>query len=82
MKIIKMKIIKMKINITKVGWSHEYMRVSERVPKGRIAELSNLEMFQEHEEVIVFTGEEFNHFYNSMQINYINNIDLFLDRGE
>ena len=31
------------------------MRVSEGVPKGRIAELYNPEMFQELEEVIVFT---------------------------
>jgi hypothetical protein len=60
------------------------MRVSEGVPRGRIAELYNPEMFQEHEEVIVFTKEEFNRFYTSMQdqINYINRIDLFLDRGE
>src|SRR5664280_2153549 len=60
------------------------MRVSEGVPKGRIAELYNPEMFQEHEEVIVFTREEFSRFYNSMmeQINYVNNMDLFLDRNE
>ena len=35
------------------------MRVSEGVPRGRIAELYNPEMFQEHEEVIVFTRNEF-----------------------
>jgi hypothetical protein len=35
------------------------MRVSEGVPKGRFAELYNPEMFQEHEEVIVFTRDEF-----------------------
>ena len=60
------------------------MRMSEGVPKGRFAELYNPEMFQEHEEVIVFTREEFNRFYNSMmeQINYNNNMDLFLDRNE
>ncbi len=60
------------------------MRVSEGVPKGRIAELYHPEMFQEHEEVIVFTRDEFNRFYNSMQdqINYINNMNLFLDRSE
>lgn len=60
------------------------MRVSEGVPKGRIAELYNPEMFQEHEEVIVFTRDEFNRFYTSMQdqINYINNVDLYLDRDE
>ena len=59
------------------------MRFSEGVPKGRFAEL-NPEMFQDHEEVIVFTREEFSRFYNSMmeQINYVNKIDLFLDRNE
>jgi hypothetical protein len=58
--------------------------VSEGLPRGRIAELYNPEMFQEHEEVIVFTREEFNQFYNSMQqqIGYINNVDLFLSRSE
>ena len=52
------------------------MRVSEGIPRGRIAELYNTEMFQEREEVIVFTREEFCRFYNSMQeqIEYINNI--------
>ena len=60
------------------------MRVSEGVPRGRIGELYNHEMFQEHEEVIVFTRGEFSRFYNSMQdqIDYINNIDLFFDRSE
>ncbi len=60
------------------------MRVSEGIPNGRIAELSHPEMFQEHEEVIVFTRNEFNRFYTSMmeQINYINQIDLYLDRSE
>ena len=38
------------------------MRVSEGVPKGRIAELYNPEMFQEQEEVIVFTQDELNRF--------------------
>ena len=42
------------------------MRVSEGIPNGRIAELSNPEMFKEHEEVIVFTRNEFNRFYTSM----------------
>jgi hypothetical protein len=60
------------------------MRVSEGVPDGRIAELYNSEMFQEHEEVIVFTREEFNRTYTSIwkQIDYINKIDLHLDRSE
>lgn len=60
------------------------MRMSEGVPRGRIAELYHPEMFQEHEEVIVFTRDEFNSFYTSMQeqINYINGIDLCLNRSE
>ena len=60
------------------------MRMSEGVPKGRFAELNNPEMFQDHEEVIVFTRDEFNRFYTSMreQIDYINDIDLCLDRSE
>jgi len=58
--------------------------MSEGVPRGRIAELYHPEMFQEHEEVIVFTRDEFNSFYTSMQeqINYINGIDLCLNRSE
>ncbi|WP_048189846.1 hypothetical protein [Methanobacterium sp. SMA-27] len=60
------------------------MRVSEGIPNGRIAELSHPEMFQEHEEVIVFTRDEFSRFYTSMreQVDYVNNINLFLDRSE
>ena len=60
------------------------MRVSEGTPKGRIGELYNPEMFQEHDEVIVFTRAEFNRFYTSMQrqIDYINKIDLYFDRNE
>ena len=60
------------------------MRVSEGVPRGRIAELYNPEMFHEHEEVIVFTREEFSHFYTSIQeqIDYINETDLFLSSND
>jgi len=60
------------------------MRVSEGVPRGRIAELYNPGMFQEHEEVIVFTRDEFNRTYTSMreQIDYINKTDLHLNRSE
>ena len=60
------------------------MRISEGVPNGRIAELYNPEMFQEHEEVIVFAREEFNRIYRSIQeqINYINKVDMHLDRNE
>lgn len=54
------------------------MRVSEGVPRGRIVELYNPEMFQDREEVIVYTRDEFNRFYISMQeqINYISRIYL------
>jgi len=60
------------------------MRVSEGVPNGRIVELYNPDMFQEHEEVVVFTRDEFNRFYTSMrrQIDYINEIDLYFDKSE
>ena len=60
------------------------MRVSEGVPFGRIAELYNPEMFQEHETVIVFTRDDINRTYTSImaQIDYINKIDLHLDRSE
>ena len=53
------------------------MRVSEGVPCGRTVELYNPEMFQERE-VIVYTRDEFNRFYTSMQeqINYISRIYL------
>jgi hypothetical protein len=56
------------------------MRVSEGVPNGRIAELYSPEMFQEREEVIVFTREEFNRTFTSMweQIDYINKVDCIL----
>ncbi len=49
------------------------MGVSEGVPRGRIAELSHPEMFKEHEEVIVFTRDEFSRFYTSMkqQIDHV-----------
>jgi len=49
------------------------MRMSEGVPKGQIAEIYHPEMFQEHEEVIVFTRNEFSRFYYSMQdqIDYL-----------
>ena len=60
------------------------MRVSEGVPFGRIAELYKPEMFQEHETVIIFTRDDINRTYTSImaQIDYINKIDLHLDRSE
>ena len=41
-------------------------------------------MFKEHEEVIVFTREQFAKYYTSMieQINIVNDIDLYFDRKE
>jgi hypothetical protein len=60
------------------------MRMSEGMPRGRIAELYHPEIFREHEEVIVFTRDEFSRAYTSMreQIDYINKTDLHLDRDE
>ena len=60
------------------------MRVSEGVPRGKIAELYNPGMFDEHEEVIVFTRDEFSRTYTSMreQIEYINKTELHLKRSE
>jgi hypothetical protein len=60
------------------------MRVSEAVPDGRIAQLYHPELFQEHEEVIVFTREEFSRTYTSIreQIDYIVKVDLHLERSE
>ena len=60
------------------------MRVSEALPNGRIAELYNPGLFQEHEEVIIFEREEFNRAYSSIreQIEYINKIAVYLDKGE
>lgn len=60
------------------------MRVSEGVPDGRIVELYNPDMFHEHEEVIVFTREEFSRTYRSImeRLDYIVKIDLHLDRSQ
>ena len=60
------------------------MRITEGIPRGRIAELYHPEMFQEREEVIVFTRKEFSRLYTSMrqQIDHINGIDLYFDRNK
>jgi hypothetical protein len=70
--------------ISSDGEVKNVMRVSEGVPMGRIAELYDPEIFQEREEVIVFTRDEFNRIYSSMkeQIDYINRTDLYLERSE
>ncbi len=60
------------------------MKVSEGEPRGRFAKLYHPEMFQEHEEVIVFTRDEFNRTYTHMveQIDYINKTNMHLDPSE
>jgi hypothetical protein len=60
------------------------MRLSEGEPKGRFIELYYPEMFEEHEEVIVFTRDEFNRIYTHMmeQIDYINKTYMHLDPSE
>ena len=60
------------------------MRVGEGAPMGRIAKLYNPEIFEEHEEVILFTRDDINRTYYSImaQIDDINKIDLHLSRCE
>lgn len=60
------------------------MRLSQGVLCGRRIELYNPEFFEEHEEVIIFTREEFRRMYQSMavQINHLHRLDMGLDRGE
>lgn len=60
------------------------MRFSEGMSKGRFAEITYPETFEQNEEVIVFTREEFSRMYYSMQdqINYINDITLKFDWNE
>lgn len=60
------------------------MKVSEGVPRGRYVELYDPEIFSEHEEVIVFTRDEFNRIYTSMQehIDYINKKQTLVEVGE
>jgi hypothetical protein len=60
------------------------MRFSEGTTKGRFAEITNPKIFQDHEEVIVFTREEFGWMYRSMmnQIDYVNDNVLKLDPHE
>jgi hypothetical protein len=60
------------------------MRVSEGVPRGRFVELYNPGMFQEHEEVLVFTRDEFNRTYTYMQdeIDHINQKQALIEIGD
>lgn len=58
------------------------LRVGEGIPSGRFAKLYNPEIFEEHEEVIVFTREDIERTYTSImaEIDDINKINLHLDR--
>lgn len=60
------------------------MRVGEGEVCGRNMYLYHPELFWEHEEVIVFTREEFNRTYISMreQIDYINKKQALLEMGD
>ena len=60
------------------------MRFSEGEPDGSFVELYHPEMFWDREEVIVFTREDFERIFRSIQrqIDYITLVDLHLDRGE
>ncbi|UTB32039.1 MAG: hypothetical protein NKF70_11120 [Methanobacterium sp. ERen5] len=60
------------------------MRFSEGTTKGRFVDITNPDKFEQNEEVIVFTREEFSWVYRSMinQVNYVNDIALKLDPTE
>lgn len=60
------------------------MKVSQGVLCGRRVQLYHPELFKEHEEVIIFTREEFRRIYESMvqQIEHITLLDMSLDRSE
>lgn len=51
---------------------------------GRRVQLYHPELFNEHEEVVIFTREEFRRMYQSMntQIDHITRLDMSLDRSE
>lgn len=60
------------------------MRFSEGTTKGRFAEINNPNIFNNHEDVIVFTREDFSWVYRSIlnQTKYVNDIALKLDPTE
>jgi len=60
------------------------MRFSKGTTKGRFAEITNPDVFNEQEEVIVFTREEFGWMYRSIlnQVDYVNDIALKLDPND
>lgn len=59
-----------------------HLRVSEGVPRGRRVFLYHPELFNEHEEVIVYNREEFKRSYLSMQesIDFIMKSCYFFDQ--
>jgi len=60
------------------------MRFCEGTTKGRFADITDPNIFEDHEEVIVFTREEFSWMHRSLmnQINYVNDITLKMDPQE
>ena len=60
------------------------MRASQGASYGRYGELYHPEVFNDHEEVIVFKREEFASVFKSMMnsIDYINDIDLKFNRED
>ncbi len=70
--------------LTLRGGVEYVMIVGTGAPHGRFVELDHPEMFRQHDEVIVFTREEFNWTYCSIKesIEYINKLYMHLDRSE
>ncbi|UTB32698.1 MAG: hypothetical protein NKF70_14670 [Methanobacterium sp. ERen5] len=60
------------------------MRFSEGTTKGRFVDITDPDRFEQNEEVIVFTREEFSWVYRSLmnQINYVNDLALKMDPSE
>ncbi len=60
------------------------MKVSQGVLCGRRVQLYHPELFKEHEEVIIFTREEFKRIYGSMvqQMEHVTRLDMSMDRSQ
>lgn len=60
------------------------MRASQGVPHGRNVLLYNPELFQEHDEVIIFRREDFKNRYTSIRkhIEHISRLDMEIERDE
>lgn len=54
------------------------MRVSQGIPRGRKVDLYHPELWDDHEEVIIYTREEFKRTYTLMkdEIDFINKLDF------